>query len=107
MNIYIRVVGGEITYVEKENKKPSEWLEVQPSGNVHYESAHPATVDNPNTPEDVTANAVNTTIIVSNTPGAALPNTGGSGTVLYTISGSIMTLLAGWFLLMKRCKVSD
>ena len=41
---------------------------------------------------------------ITNTPGAALPNTGGPGTRLFTILGSIMILGAG-ILLWKRRRV--
>ncbi len=42
------------------------------------------------------------TIIVGNTPGAALPNTGGPGTRLFTILGSILILGAGVLLWRRR-----
>jgi LPXTG-motif cell wall-anchored protein len=42
------------------------------------------------------------TVTVGNTPGAALPSTGGPGTRLFTILGSIMILGAGMLLLRKR-----
>ena len=42
------------------------------------------------------------TIVVGNTPGIALPNTGGPGTRLFTILGSILTLGAGVLLWRRR-----
>ena len=42
------------------------------------------------------------TIIVGNTPGAALPNTGGPGTRLFTILGSILVMFAGAMLARRR-----
>ena len=42
------------------------------------------------------------TITVKNTPGAALPNTGGPGTRLFTILGSILILGAGLLLWRRR-----
>lgn len=42
------------------------------------------------------------TIIYGNTPGAALPNTGGPGTRLFTILGSILILGAGVLLWRRR-----
>ena len=42
------------------------------------------------------------TIIVGNPPGAALPNTGGPGTRLFTILGSILILGAGVLLWRRR-----
>ena len=44
----------------------------------------------------------NTTINVSNEPGAALPSTGGPGTWLYTILGSILILGSGILLWRRR-----
>jgi LPXTG-motif cell wall-anchored protein len=44
------------------------------------------------------------TFIVGNTPGASLPYTGGPGTQLFTILGSILILGAG-VLLWKRRKL--
>ncbi len=41
-------------------------------------------------------------ITIVNEPGAALPNTGGSGTRLYTILGSILILGAGVLLWRRR-----
>ncbi len=43
-----------------------------------------------------------TTIVVGNTPGAALPSTGGPGTLLFTILGSILILGAGALLWRRR-----
>ena len=42
------------------------------------------------------------TIVIGNTPGAALPNTGGPGTRLFTILGSILILGAGVLLWRRR-----
>ena len=42
------------------------------------------------------------TIVVGNTPGVALPNTGGPGTRLFTILGSILILGAGVLLWRRR-----
>ncbi len=46
--------------------------------------------------------AVPATFIVPNTPGAALPNTGGPGTRPYTVLGSILILGAGVLLWRRR-----
>ena len=42
------------------------------------------------------------TVTVGNTPGAALPSTGGPGTRLFTILGSILILGAGVLLWRRR-----
>ncbi|MBE6009164.1 MAG: LPXTG cell wall anchor domain-containing protein [Lachnospiraceae bacterium] len=54
---------------------------------------------------DVELKDDNTTIVVKNVPGAALPNTGGHGTRLFTILGSMMILGAG-VLLWRRVNES-
>ena len=41
---------------------------------------------------------------IPNTPGAALPNTGGPGTRIFTILGSILIAGAGLLLVMRRKK---
>ena len=43
------------------------------------------------------------TVTVGNTPGAALPNTGGSGTNLFTALGGLMTATAGVILTLRLC----
>ena len=50
----------------------------------------------------VTETQPNNIIRIGNEPGAALPNTGGQGTRLFTILGSIMILGAGVLLLRRR-----
>ncbi len=41
-------------------------------------------------------------LTIVNTPGAALPNTGGPGTRLFTFFGSVMIAGAGWLLWRRR-----
>ena len=43
-------------------------------------------------------------VTVYNEPGAALPNTGGSGTQIYTVFGIILTMLSVSGLALKRLK---
>ena len=42
------------------------------------------------------------TFTVGNTPGTALPNTGGSGTLLFTAGGFALILMAGALLIGRR-----
>ncbi len=62
------------------------------------------TGDNSNADASISYDAITRvyTITVKNTPGAPLPNAGGSGTQLFTILGSILTLGAGVLLWRRR-----
>ena len=42
--------------------------------------------------------------VIENTPGAVLPNTGGSGTTIFYMIGLLLTSFAGTGILMKRRK---
>ena len=52
--------------------------------------------------EKLIFNAESFAVTVGNTPGAALPNTGGPGTDLIYLFGIMLTGLAGTGLVMKR-----
>lgn len=52
--------------------------------------------------EKVNATDTGKTLIIKNEPGAALPNTGGPGTNLIYLLGTILTALAGSGLVMRR-----
>ena len=69
-------------------KGPAEWASVQQEGIVRDFT--------------YTAGGLNATAVVDNVPGAALPNTGGPGTRLFTILGSILVLGAGVLLWRRR-----
>jgi LPXTG-motif cell wall-anchored protein len=99
VTFYLRVDGGVITYVQKGSNKPSEWTAAQNSdgATVYFMEAQAANPDS--TPPTASANA---TFRVGNTPGAALPNTGGPGIRLFTILGSILILGASVLLWRRR-----
>ena len=68
---------------------------------VDFEEAHAAV--EADTEHNIEAkDATNAVFKVENEPGAALPNTGGPGTRLFTILGSIMILGAGVLLWRRR-----
>ena len=82
---YIRVANGKAEMI-KVNAAGDGWETVSSAGNFEFAAA---------------SETDNAKLTVSNEPGAALPNTGGSGTRFFTISGLILALGAG-FLLMRR-----
>ena len=86
---YIQVTASGVKLLEKDNaKKPSEWKEVETDDMVCGVSQ--ATDEAP------------AAITVQNTPGAALPNTGGRGTTLFAGFGAALTLGAVLLFLQKR-----
>ena len=81
---YIRVDADGVKLLQKDlTKDPKDWTANTTVGNVTL---------------DVTTN----TATVGNTPGAALPNTGGQGTRIFTILGMILILGAGVLLRRRR-----
>jgi len=109
---YIKVVNGKIIRITKTEDDPSTadtdeslvryWPEVTGNtDNIQFVSTQPAISDNPETEDiDETAEAM-TTYKIGNTPGTALPNSGGLGTMLFYLLGSVLILGAG-ALLRKR-----
>lgn len=67
---------------------------------VTYTAAIPESKDQ--TTGEITTSAQDAIFTVGNTPGAALPNTGGTGTTLFYLIGVVMTLGAGLLLVQKR-----
>ena len=83
---YIRIADGSIEMI-KVNATGNGWDVVNTAGNFEFAAA---------------SGTDNAKVTVSNEPGAALPNTGGPGTWLFTILGSILILGAGVLLWRKR-----
>ena len=84
---YIKATGAGIQLVIREDgKAPEEWNTAETSGNVTLEALGTTTA----------------TATVTNEPGVALPSTGGPGTRLFTILGSILILGAGVLLWRRR-----
>ncbi len=116
---YIKVSGGAVSLIEKTADDPAtedvneglvkNWPEKDgSSGRIRFVNTTPAVPDNPETTDiDESAEAI-AAYKVGNTPGVALPNTGGSGTVLYTVPGGILALLAAALFAitryLERCK---
>ena len=82
IKIYITIDCGEVTYTDVSGaviKEPQEYITYTPkSGDIPAE------------------------FIVGNTSGVALPSTGGSGTLIYTIAGMALIVLAGVLLVSRR-----
>jgi fibro-slime domain-containing protein/LPXTG-motif cell wall-anchored protein len=99
VTFYLRVDGGVITYVQKGSNKPSEWTAATNSdgATVYFMEAQAANPDG-----DPPTAAANATFRVGNTPGVALPHTGGSGTTALYLLGIMLTGLAGAGLVMRK-----
>ena len=55
-------------------------------------------------PKDDFVELVDSTATVKNTPGRPLPSTGGAGTALYYVLGSLLILLASALLMKRRAE---
>ena len=99
VTFYLRVDGGVITYVQKGSNIPSEWTpapNTDETATVYFLEAQEA-----NPAGEPATEAVNATFRVGNTPGAALPSTGGPGTSLICLLGIMLTGLAGAGMVMQ------
>ncbi|MBP3896593.1 MAG: LPXTG cell wall anchor domain-containing protein [Mogibacterium sp.] len=96
ITFYLRVDGGNITYVQKGSGKPSEWEAAtsDESATVYYIAATSA--------EGEGASATNATFRVSNEPGASLPSTGGIGTAMIYLAGGLLVMISGTLLVRRR-----
>ena len=103
---YLKVEAGTVTYVEKGTGKPSSWAPASGDGTtIRFFDAQAAVEDDLATPEDETSEAVNPTFRVVNTPGVELPHTGGRGTGMFTILGSLLIAGAGLLLFRRRMMI--
>ena len=103
VTFYLRVDGGVITYVQKGSNKPSEWTAAQNSdgATVYFMEAQAANLDS-----DPPTTAANATFRVGNTPGAALTSTGGPGTnILYLLGSLMLAFGSAGFVMRKRRRV--
>lgn len=110
---YVKIQGGFISRIKKTEDNPQtldkdegcviNWADDDNnSGMIRFSAAADAVEDIEETTDiDESAEAVNAAFTVGNTPGAALPHTGGAGTKLFTLLGSILIAGAG-LLLWKR-----
>ena len=92
---------GEGTFYVKVDSSGLHLLEkVITDGKLSYREATTAKVG------DVTISTMEGTVTftVENTPGAALPSTGGPGTLLYTATGLTLLLGASLWLFLRRKK---
>ena len=91
--LYVKVDAGVVSYIEKGTGKPSTWGPAQNSSTVSFT---PAQADP----------AANATFQVSNTSGAALPHTGGPGTMLFTLAGLVLVAAAGILLVRRKPRLA-
>ena len=101
ITFYFKIESGEVKWLVKGTDKPSEWEENLENEMVHFEPAHAAVEADPE--NGIEAQSVsNVSFRISNEPGAALPHTGGPGTGIFTILGSLLIAGAGLLLWRKR-----
>ena len=109
---YIRIYKGVITRIKKTVNDPetesvdeglvTKWPEeTDNSGMIRFEAAKKAEDDGSGDDSEPVENQ-NASFTVGNQKGSALPNTGGPGTRLFTILGSILILGAGVLLCRRR-----
>ena len=104
---YIKVQGGEITRIRKADSTVSSWPEESDnSGIIRFSPARKAQEADPEHGIEA-QEASDASFLVGNTPGAALPNTGGPGTSLHYLLGIMLTAFAGAGLVMRRRRKED
>ncbi|MDO5138536.1 MAG: SpaA isopeptide-forming pilin-related protein [Oscillospiraceae bacterium] len=95
----------ETTEIDESIVKNWTVAEDNTDGTLRFSSARAAVQDNPETLDvNEAKEATNAVFTVGNTPGAALPNTGGPGTTALYLLGIMLTGLAGAGLVMRRKK---
>ena len=80
--IYFKITGGAVDLTDEDGQV----IDAQPLVTLTKKSS--------GTDED--------TFTVSNTPGVVLPSTGGTGTLIYTVAGIALIVLAGVLLVSRR-----
>ena len=97
---YFKISGGVLTWLEKGNGKPSTWQEKTSKGTGELISFTAAVAADPENEVE----AQNAVFMVENEPGAALPATGGPGTMLMYGLGAVVAEITGYNILSKRRK---
>ena len=102
--MYFKVDDNGVTWLTKGSGAPSTWdaCTSTSSSLVTFKNASEATADDPETPEDKSVAATNAAFTIRNTPGSALPQTGGPGTNLIYLLGFTLTGLAGSSLVTRK-----
>ena len=98
---YFMVNDGVVTWVEW-SASENNWVEKTTDTMISFEAARAAVDDDPDTPEDETVQAQNAKFTVENEQGAALPHTGGIGTTIFYILGSILAIGCAVVLISRR-----
>lgn len=79
--IYFKIAGGVVTWTD---------------------STFETVIGDGNKPNQVEYNSANVEFVIDNTPGVELPSTGGRGTLIYTVAGMALIVLAGVLLVSRR-----
>ena len=96
ITFYFKIDNGEVKWLVRGTGKPSSWTEKSRENGdmVSFEEAHAAVVADPEHGIEAVP-ASNDVFTVENTPGAALPSTGGPGTNMIYLLGIALIGLAG------------
>ncbi len=98
--VYFRIENGVVSRIEW-SADQAKWIEKGNDELITFEAAVPAVSDNPDTPENESADAVNAAFTIGNTPGSALPSTGGPGSRFIILLGAMFVLAAGGILVLR------
>lgn len=92
--IYFKIEGGKVSRIEWSSER-SEWIDKGDDTMVSFTEAQIAADPNP---------AKNAVFTVGNTPGAALPSTGGPGTRMFYLIGALLTMLGAGMIMLRNPK---
>ena len=102
--IYVKIEDGVASYLlvnEDETVPITEWTTITQTEATDMVQVTAGSADDLTT---VTDETTATSLSIGNTPGAALPNTGGTGTLIFYVLGFLLTSVAGIGLIFKRHK---
>ena len=100
---YFKVERGEVIRLKKDSeKKPSEWVKQTDDDEwISFKNAKKEVAADPSNGIEAAA-AENASFTVKNEPGVALPMTGGVGTTIFYVFGTILVLVCGVYFIARR-----